>query len=182
MATLLAIGYADQDVAEIAQKSVQELEDELLLTADHVAAIARDIEGRYHARISHTGTTAPGGVDWGGFWSGFFGLLFFVPGAGLALRPEQDGNLGEESIDLKFLDKVREQLKPGTSAVFLMVDQASPEKAVGILQRYGGTIHETSLSNAEFGRLRKALARAASAPAAGSGRPLGRVRARPSDS
>jgi uncharacterized membrane protein len=159
MATLLVIGYADQGVAEDARKSVQELEDELTIQADHVASIARDVEGRYHAHISHRGTFAGGAVDWGGFWGGLFGLCF-LPVAGLAVDPGSRAlrdRLGENEIDKGFRDRVREQVKPGTSAVFIVTERAAPDKAVDALARYGGTVIETSLSDAEFKRLRQAL-------------------------
>jgi uncharacterized membrane protein len=163
VATLLAIGYADPDLGEVAQKVVQELEDELVLSADHVASIARDVKGRHHAHISHRVISARGGVDWGGFWRALFDLLGFVPSAGLALPPERRGGINYQDIDQDFKDRLREQLKPGTSAVFLMIEHGTPEKAVEVLQRYGGRPHDTWLSTAELGRLRKALAPAAAA-------------------
>lgn len=157
MATLLAIGYADQGVAEVAQKSIQELEDELALTADQVASIGRDVKGRYHAHISHGETTTRAGVDWGSFWSALFGLIFCGPSADLALRKQRRGGPGVQNIDRGFQDRVREQLKPGTSTVFLMIEHATSATVVVVLQRYGGTMHEISLSNAELARVRARL-------------------------
>lgn len=157
MATLLAIGYADQGVAEVAQKSIQELGDEFALTADQVASVGRDVKGRYHAHISHGRTTTTGGGDWGCFWSALFGLMFFGPSAHVALRSQRRGNPGVQNLDRGFQDRVREQLKPGTSAVFLMIEHATSAKIVVVLQRYGGTTHEISLSNAELARVRARL-------------------------
>jgi uncharacterized membrane protein len=160
MATLVVIGYADQGVAEAARKSVQELEDELTIETDHVASIARDVEGRYHVHISHRGALASGGVDWGGFWGAVFDLLFSVPSAGLTLSPGSivmRDDLGEERRDRAFRDQVRERVKPGMSALFILVERGVPDKAVGSLARYGGTMIKASLSDAEFDRLREAL-------------------------
>ena len=166
MATLVVIGYADQGVAEDARKSVQELEDELTIEVDHVASIARDVEGRYHAHISHSGASAGGAADWGRFWGPLFGLLFSFPAAGFAfgagLGALRD-HFAEQGIDKSFRDQVRKQVKPGTSAVFFVTEHATPDKAVGALQRYGGTIISTSLSNGELERLREALPSATSA-------------------
>ncbi|MGN6169335.1 MAG: DUF1269 domain-containing protein [Solirubrobacteraceae bacterium] len=160
MATLVVIGYADQGVAEDARTSVQEFEDELTIRADQVASISRDVEGRYHAHISHSGTLASGGVDWGLFWGALFGLLFSVPAAGLALGAGMAALrdcLGENEIGQAFQDQVRAQVKPGTSALFVVVERAALDKTVGSLARYGGTIIKASLSDAEFERLREAL-------------------------
>lgn len=157
MATLVVIGYADQGVAEAARKSVQELEDELTIEAGHVASIARDVEGRYHAHISHSGAFASGGVDWGGFWGAVFDLLFSVPSASLALSSGTGVLLGEEGSSRAFQDQVRERVKPGTSALFILVERDPPDKAVGSLARYGGAMIKASFSDAEFERLREAL-------------------------
>ena len=45
MATLVATGYPDQGTAEQARDTVSKLEAELVIQADQVAAISRDMEG-----------------------------------------------------------------------------------------------------------------------------------------
>ena len=160
MATLVVIVYADQRVAEEARKAVQEFEDELTIEADHVAWIARDVEGRYHAHMSHSGPPATGGVDWGGFWGAVFDLLFPVPFPGLTLNSGTavlHYGLGDEGSCRALQDEVRERLKPGMSALFILVEHDPPDKAVGSLARYGGTMIKASLSDAEFDRVREAL-------------------------
>jgi uncharacterized membrane protein len=62
MATLVAIGYADETTAEQARRTVQELEAELIIQADQVASINRDMEGKYHVHTSHGGASAGGGA------------------------------------------------------------------------------------------------------------------------
>jgi uncharacterized membrane protein len=37
-------------------------------------------------------------------------------------------------------------MKPGTSALFLIVDKVTPDKAVAAMSKYGGTVLQTSLS------------------------------------
>ena len=37
-------------------------------------------------------------------------------------------------------------LKPGTSALFLVVEKVTPDKAVEAMSKYGGTVLKTSLS------------------------------------
>ena len=85
MATLVAIGYPDQGTAERARETVAKLESELVIQADQVAAISRDMEGKYHVHTTHGGASAGAGAAWGGFWGFLFGLLFFIPFFGLAL-------------------------------------------------------------------------------------------------
>ncbi len=160
MATLVAIGYQDQTTAEQARQTVQGLEADLIIQADQVAAISRDPEGKYHVTTTHGGASAGGGAAWGGFWGLLFGLLFFVPFAGLALGAGMGalfGHLGEKGIDKAFQEQVRDHLKPGTSALFMVIEQATPDKAIAALSQYGGTVIKTSLSDEDTAKLQEAL-------------------------
>ena len=160
MATLVAIGYPDQVTAEQARGTVARLESELIIQADQVASIARDAEGKYHVHTSHGGGGTAGGAVWGGFWGLLFGLLFFIPFAGWAMGAGLGalfGHMGEKGIDKAFQEQVRDHLKPGTSALFMVVEQATPDKAIAALQQYGGTVIKTSLSEEDTKKLQEAL-------------------------
>ena len=160
MATLVAIGYQDQTTADEALATVHELEAELIIQADQVAAISRDPAGKYHVHTAHGGASAGGGAVWGGFWGLLFGLLFFIPFAGLALGAGFGalfGHLGEKGIDKAFQQQVRDHVQPGTSALFMVIEQATPDKAIAALQTYGGTVIKTSLSDEDTKRLQEAL-------------------------
>jgi uncharacterized membrane protein len=160
MATLVAIGYADEATAERARDTVRELESELIIQADQVASINRDLDGKYHVHTTHGGASAGGGAWWGGFWGFLFGLLFFIPFFGLALGAGMGalfGHFGEKGIDKAFQEQVRDHLQPGTSALFLVIEQATPDKAIAALQQYGGTVIKTSLSEEDTKKLQDAL-------------------------
>jgi uncharacterized membrane protein len=161
MATLVAIGYPDQARAEEARHTVQQLESELIIQADQVAAISRDLEGKYHVHTTHGGASTGGGAVWGGFWGLLFGLLFMVPFAGWAVGAGLGalfGHLGEKGIDKAFQQQVRDYLKPGTSALFMVIEHATPDKAIAALEKYGGTVIKTSLSDEDTRKLQEALA------------------------
>jgi uncharacterized membrane protein len=169
MATLVAIGYPDQGTAEQARQTVHQLEAELIVQADQVAAISRDLEGKYHVTTTHGGASAGGGAIWGSFWGLLFGMLFFVPFAGLALGAGFGalfGHLGEKGIDKAFQQQVRDYLKPGTSALFMVIEHATPDKAIAALEQYGGTVIRTSLSDEDTRKLQEALSHEAPAGAA----------------
>ena len=160
MATLVAIGYPDQGTADKARQTVQQLEADLIIQADQVASISRDTDGKYHVHTTHGGASAGGGAIWGSFWGLLFGLLFFVPFAGLALGAGFGalfGHLGEKGIDKAFQEQVRDHVQPGTSALFMVIEQATPDKAVAALEQYGGTVIKTSLSEEDTKRLQDAL-------------------------
>jgi len=160
MATLVAVGYPDQGTAEQARETVQRLEGELIIQADQVASISRDMEGKYHVHTTHGGASTGGGAVWGGFWGFLFGLLFFIPVAGLAFGAGMGalfGHFGEKGIDKAFQEQVRDYLQPGTSALFMVIEKATPDKAIAALQQYGGTVIRTSLSDEDTKKLQDAL-------------------------
>jgi uncharacterized membrane protein len=156
----VAIGYPDQGTAEQARQTVQRLEADLVIQADQVASISRDLEGKYHVHTTHGGASAAGGAIWGSFWGLLFGLLFFVPFAGLAMGAGFGalfGHLGEKGIDKAFQEQVRDYVKPGTSALFMVIEQVTPDKAIAALEQYGGTVIRTSLSDEDTKKLQEAL-------------------------
>lgn len=161
MATLVAIGYPDEGTAERARERVGRLESDLVIQAEQVAAIRRDADGKYHVTTTHGGATTASGAVWGGFWGLLFGLLFFIPFAGWAIGAGFGalfGHLGRNAIDKTFQQQVRDYVQPGTSALFMIIEQATPDKAVTALSEFGGTVIKTSLSDEDTAKLQKALA------------------------
>jgi uncharacterized membrane protein len=161
MATLVAIGYPDEVTAEAARQTVAGLEEDLIIQADQVASIRRDKDGKYHITTTHGGASSgSGGAVWGGFWGFLFGLIFLIPFAGLAIGAGMGalfGHLGGKAIDQEFQEQVRDQVQPGTSALFMIIEQATPDKAIAALQGYGGTVIKTSLSEEDTAKLQEAL-------------------------
>jgi uncharacterized membrane protein len=169
MATLLAIAYPDQDTAETARATVGRLEEELIIQADEVAVISRDPDGKYHVHTTHSGFSTAGGAIWGGFWGILFGALFLIPVAGWAMGAGLGalfGHLRDNSIDQAFQQQVRDHLKPGTSALFMVIQHATPDKAIAALEQYGGKVIKTSLSDEDTKKLQEALR----PPLSGAGR------------
>ena len=48
-------------------------------------------------------------------------------------------------------------VQPGTSALFLMLEKVTPDKAVEAMSKYGGTVLKTSLSKDDEKNLQDAL-------------------------
>src|ERR671935_2419627 len=147
MAELIAIGYPDETTASLAEAEVQRLASELVIQPDAIATIVRDKEGKYHVSTSHH--AVGGGATWGMFWGFLFGLLFFVPVFGMAVGAGMGaifGKIEKSGIDKQFQEQVRDMLQPGTSALFIVVEKVTPDKAVEALSQYGGTVLKSSLS------------------------------------
>ena len=158
MADLIAIGYPDEATAEAAAEEARGLARDLIIEPDAIAAIVRDKEGKFHVHTSHHPVSS--GATWGMFWGVLFGLLFFIPVFGLAVGAGLGalmGKITKTGIDKAFQDQVRDMLQPGTSALFLMVEKVTPDKAVDALSKYGGTVLKTSLSKQDEKELQEAL-------------------------
>jgi uncharacterized membrane protein len=93
-------------------------------------------------------------------WGLLFGALFFVPFLGVAIGAGLGAIMGKVTkagVDNDFQDQARDLLKPGTSALFLMVDKVTPDRVVDALSQYGGTVLKSSLSQEGEKELRDAL-------------------------
>ena len=67
------------------------------------------------------------------------------------------GKLAKSSIDKQFQDQVRDMLKPGTSALLLILEKVTPDNAIEAMSKYGGTVLKTSLSKEDERELQEAL-------------------------
>jgi uncharacterized membrane protein len=158
MSDLIAIGYDDETTAAKAAEEVRQLASELIIQPDAVATIVRDEDGDYHVSTNHH--FVGGGATWGMFWGLLFGLLFFVPVFGLAIGAGFGalfGKIEKTGIDREFQKQVRDMIKPGNSALFLIVEKVTPDKAVAALSKFGGTVLKSSLTNEAQRELQQAL-------------------------
>ena len=158
MADLIAIGYPDETTAAAAADEARRLAKDLIIQPDAIAMIERDESGGYHVHTTHH--AVGGGAIWGSFWGFLFGLLFFIPVLGLAIGAGMGalmGHFAKASIDKEFQEQVRGMLKPGTSALFLMLEKVTTDKAVEAMSKYGGTVLKTSLSKDDEKELQDAL-------------------------
>ncbi|HYA51433.1 MAG TPA: DUF1269 domain-containing protein [Streptosporangiaceae bacterium] len=158
MADLIAIGYKDETTAEAAADEARRLAKDLTIEPDAIAVIVRDAEGKFHVHTSHH--SVEDGTTWGMLWGLLFGALFFVPFLGVAVGAGLGaimGRITRAGVDNDFQEQARDLLQPGTSALFLMVDKATPDRVVDALSHYGGTVLKSSLSEEGEKELKDAL-------------------------
>ena len=158
MSDLIAIGYDDETTAIEAMNEAEHLAQELIIQPDAIAAIIRNKDGKYKVMTNHHMVGA--GATWGMFWGMLFGLLFFVPVLGMAVGAGFGAlfaKLEKSGLDKQFQQQVRDMLQPGHSALFLVVEKVTPDKAVEALSKYGGTVLKSSLSKEAEEQLQEAL-------------------------
>ena len=158
MAELIAIGYPDEKTAEEAAQEVTRLADQLIIEPEAVAVISRDAEGRFHVNTMHHPVAA--GATWGMLWGLLFGVLFFVPVLGLAIGAGLGAIIGlvtKLELSDEFQRHVRDLLQPGTSALFMVVEKMTTDKALAALSQFGGTVLKSSLSKEAEEEIQHAL-------------------------
>ncbi len=158
MSDLIAIGYDDTTTAIQAMDEVVRLSQDLVIQPDAVAAIIRSDDGKFRTVTNQHEVGM--GATWGMFWGLLFGLLFFIPVLGMAFGAGFGalmGKLTKSSIDKGFQEHVRAQVQPRTSALFMIVEQKTTDKALDSLSRFGGNVLKTSLSAKDEAELQAAL-------------------------
>jgi uncharacterized membrane protein len=158
MADLIVIGYDDEETAAKAAAEVQRLASDLVIEPEAVAVIRRDADGKFHVATTHHPVAE--GASWGMLWGALFGLLFFIPIFGLAIGAAMGalfGAIEKAGIDHHFQQQVRDMVQPGNSALFLVVDKITADKAVAALSKFGGRVLKTSLSHEAEQHLQDAL-------------------------
>lgn len=121
-AALTVWRFASPDGAEAAGRTLERLSREGLITILDAATVSWQ-EGEKKPRTrQHTPTTSAGALG-GAFWGLLFGMIFFVPLLGAAVGAASGalaGSLTDVGIDDGFINKIRDKVTPGTSALFVM--------------------------------------------------------------
>lgn len=158
MSTLIAIGYPDETTADKAAAEARRLAGDLIIQPDAIAVIKRDREGKFQVTTNHH--PVAGGASWGMLWGFLFGMLFFIPLFGMVIGAGLGALMGlveKVDIDQEFQTRAREMLQPGTSALFLIVEELTLDKVIDALSKYGGTVLKTSLPRDAEAQLQEAL-------------------------
>ena len=155
MATLSVLKFNDANQADQVLAILGELQKQQLIRVVD-AAIVRWPEGARKPKTQQlTSLTGAGAVS-GSFWGLLFGLLFFVPIVGLAVGAAfgaLGGHFADIGIDDKFINSVKDQVTPGTSALFLMSEGAVADRVVDALKGIDFEVIATNLSSEEEAKL-----------------------------
>jgi uncharacterized membrane protein len=160
MSTLIAITYDTADKASQALEKLGELQKMKLVTLEDAAIAVKDQKGKVKVTQTLEKMQTGSAAIWGGFWGLLIGLLFLAPifwglfGALMGALFSKGADLG---IDNKFIKDVGDSLDPGQSALFILVVEATGDKVLPEMAKFGGTVYQTSLSNEDEATLKQAL-------------------------
>lgn len=162
MATLSVLKFSTAVGAESALEKIKTLHKQQLITL-HDAAIVTWPEGKKKPKTQQLHNLAGAGALNGAFWGMLFGLLFFVPILGLAIGAGMGalmGSMTDVGINDEFINKTREAVTEGTSALFLLTSGAVVDKVVEEMKGMDFEIVTTNLSTEEENKLRDAFGNA----------------------
>ena len=166
MTELVAVAFDKPDEADRALTALVELEKEYLIDLADAVVVIRDAKNKVRLKqsVNLVGAGAASGGLWGGLWGMLVGVLFLNPLAGFvvggvagAASGALSGSLIDYGIDDKFIRSLADSLKPNSSALFVLVRKAQPEKVLAEVEKFKGRILRTSLSPEQEARLAAAL-------------------------
>ena len=146
--------------ADTALDKLKSLEAQHLITVQDAAVVSWE-SGKSKPKTSQMNDTTRRGALGGGFWGLLFGLIFFVPLLGLAIGAASGalfGSLADVGINDSFIKSVRDQVTPGTSALFLLSSDAVIDRVKDEFPERDAELISTNLSNEQEAKLREAFA------------------------
>jgi uncharacterized membrane protein len=165
MATLSAIKFPTPTGADQALSKLKNLQQQQLITV-HDAAVVSWPAGKKHP-VTKQGTNLVGAGALGGtFWGLLFGLIFFVPILGMAIGATIgaiSGAMADVGIDDEFINTVRDQVTPGTSALFLLSSGAVTDRVAEAFKGQEMEVISTNLSKEAEANLKKTFESSAAA-------------------
>jgi uncharacterized membrane protein len=148
VATLTVWKFEDPDSAEGMRERVIALEKQELIQVHDAVVVSWPADAKKpttHQLVSTTGAGAASGA----FWGLLFGLIFFIPFFGMAFGAAMgalSGSLADFGIDDDFIESVRGNVTPGTSALFLMSSDAVIDRVKEQLSDLHPELVSTNLS------------------------------------
>jgi uncharacterized membrane protein len=150
MAELLVVAFDNSSDADRALDELRRLQREYLIDLEDAVVAVRRGDGGVELKQS-VSLVGPGAAT-GGLW-----------GTGAL-----SAKLVDYGINDDFIRSLGKTLQPDTSALFVLVRKAQPEKVLSELSRFRGRVLRSSLSPEQEARLQAALSRAAATPDTGT--------------
>ena len=130
MATLTIWRYNSAGGAQRAAETLAALEKSELIIVEDAAVVWWD-EGSRKPKLRQLRNLTGRGAMLGAFWGMLFGLIFLMPLFGAAVGAAGGalgGKLGDMGIDDDLIKRIRDQITPGTSALFVLSFDAVIDK------------------------------------------------------
>ena len=164
MSDLVVIGYDNEFRADEVRLQLLKMQKEYLIDLEDAVVAVKRADGKVKLHQSYPLPAA--GAMGGGFWGLLVGTIFLSPLLGAAVGAAAGaaaGALSDIGIEDNFMKELAETLRPGSSALFVLVRKATPDKVLEAVKGMGGKVLKTSLSHEDEGKLQAALSGGAKA-------------------
>jgi uncharacterized membrane protein len=160
MSDLVVLAFDDDVTAYEMRASLARMQKSYLIEMEDIVIVHKDDKGK--VKLDQWVDVATRGAVDGGFLGLLVGILFLNPLLGAAIGAGA-GALGGATNDLgindNFMKSVGQTLKPGTSALFVLLRKITADKLLEALKEFEGraTVLQSSLSQAKEDQLRASL-------------------------
>lgn len=160
MSDLIVISFDDEHNAFAMRAELAKMQKEYIIKMDDVVVVTKNDNGKVKLHQAQN-MTALGAVS-GGFWGMLIGLIFLNPLLGAAVGASAgavSGALTDIGINNDMMKSFGENFKPGCSALFVLVREATGEKVLAELSEFTGKgkVLQTSLTKDKEDELRKVI-------------------------
>ena len=158
MSDLIVVGFKDEFKADEVLLDLAKLQREHLIDLEDAVVVVRNQAGK--VKLKQTQDLVASGVMSGGLWGALIGLIFFNPLLGWAAGAAAgalSGATTDIGIDDNFIKEIGNTIEPGTSAIFVLVRKATPDKVLEDLSKFEGKVIRTSLSKEDEAKLQEVL-------------------------
>ncbi len=158
MSNLIVIGFDNEADAFAMRGALTRLQNQYVISMEDAVVVTRDASGKVHLHQALNLTAA--GATSGMFWGSLIGMMFLNPLLGAAVGAGTgalSGKLADIGINDNFMKGLAETLAPGSSALFVLVRQSTPDKVLEGLKEFAGKgrVLQTSLTKDREEDLRK---------------------------
>lgn len=166
MAELVVIGFDDPHEADRVLTELTRLQKEYLIDLEDAVVAIRQPDGKVQLKqsVNLIGLGAASGGLSGALWGTLIGLLFLNPLVGFGIgglvgagSGALSGSLTDYGINDDFMRSIAATLAPNSSALFVLVRKAQPEKILAELSGTRGRVLRSSLSPEQEAKLQSAL-------------------------
>ena len=145
MSDVIIMTFDDTDEAGSVRRALRRRERRGLLDLEGAAVVVR--EGSGETRVDNEVSSGMKAGTSGGAFAGLI-LGFMFPSAGAAVGAVGGARAArwlDRGVERAFVEEVSDSLRPGTSALLLVVTAAHPEAALAALRPYRGRVYHTTL-------------------------------------
>lgn len=153
MSSLIVTTYDNEEQASKVLVAITKMKQEHvqkpLIALEDAAVVYKNAKGKVKVQQTLESIVKGSNITSGGLWGLLIGFLFGGPLLGALLGMGFSAIFGRNidiGIDNDFIKGIGDDLSPGDSALFLLVNNTPLETVANVLKAHGGKLYHTSLS------------------------------------